>query len=195
MSVPDLVIITAKGLTLEAALSAFQSLEHKAGIGLFYEPTCCKFACLDDTGRLSGPDGRSIDVSRIFEARVFRESMELRWLKDPSDDQGHRAVILSEAVPSSTLGDPWTRLEIEKTPVIGTLPQTYLLWGEGTGKSLGDGWCELATPRIGSLPVPIPNVAPHGRVVLRTREYLAEYAHGNVAVFEERLVRLEVRDG
>jgi len=196
MIATTLVIFTAEGLVLDAALKAFQPLKNESAIGILYDPMSCKLARLNEAARLCGSDGDSVDLSRVFDARIFQDSMELRWHKDPSSKRSHRAVILAETEIdlSPRLDDRWKRHKIEP-PVIDTLEQTYLLWGEGTRNRLADGWSELATPRIGAMPVPIPGVKPNARVVLRTREYLAEYDHGNVAVLDERLMRLEVAGG
>src|SRR5262249_37772176 len=150
------------------------------------------FALLAPEG-LRGSDGRAVDLSAMFEARVFGAKAELRWLNDPSGEGKHRAVILAEEDLVGTLGDPWG--DPERIVVIEALPQTYLLWGEGTeprkkgkGRPLATGWSELGTARIGGLAVPVPGVHAAGqRVLLRTVEYLAEADHGNVVVQDERL--------
>jgi CRISPR-associated protein (TIGR03984 family) len=76
--------------------------------------------------------------------------------------------------------------------------QTYLLWGEGLGPvaDLTAGlWSRLATARIGSLDVPLPNLSHGERVRLRALEYFATYEDGNVGVLDERLLGLEVDRG
>jgi CRISPR-associated protein (TIGR03984 family) len=188
-----LAIFTAESFPLDACVTALKSLLGEVAIGILYDPTSCMLARLNGDGRLCGPEGDAIDVSGVFEARIFRDSMELRWHKDASSKGRHRAVIIAESEInlSSMLDDQWKPLEIE-VPVVDTLDQTYLLWGEGTENPPGDGWSELAAARIGAMPVPISGVGPNARVILRTREYLAEYEHGNVAVLDERLMRLEV---
>ena len=85
--------------------------------------------------------------------------------------------------------------ENERPSVIETLPQTYLLWGEGTGRQMSGGWSELGTARIGGLPVPVGNVGRNQRVLLHSVEYIVEAEHGNAVVFDERLLKLEVAHG
>ncbi len=194
MSATTLVIFAAEKLVLDDAVRVLPSLKELKGedvVGLLYDPASCRFARLNEDGRLIGPTGDPIALCHVFEARFFNGSIELRWLKDPSNEGNHRAVILAETEIdlSPKRGDRWERLEI-KTPIVNTLEQTYLLWGEGTRNQLADGWSELGTPRIGAIPVPISGVRPNARVLLHTREYLAEYDNGNVAVFDERLLRL-----
>jgi CRISPR-associated protein (TIGR03984 family) len=117
---------------------------------------------------------------------------ELRWLNDPGPEQRHRAVILAEQNHAGALID-WVRLE--QPDVIARLPQTYLLWGEGTGRQVGNGWSELATARIGALPIPLRNVDRNQRVLLHSLEYVAEAEDGNAVVLDERLLKLEVPRG
>ena len=85
--------------------------------------------------------------------------------------------------------------ENDRPSVIETLPQTYLLWGEGTGRAVNAGWSELATARIGGLRVPVSNVGKNQRVLLHCVEYIVEADHGNAVVYDERLVKLEVAYG
>jgi CRISPR-associated protein (TIGR03984 family) len=192
MSPPNLAVFVAEGLPLKPAIAAYRSLMSKAAVAMLMDPTSFVLARLDAQGRLSVADGHRIDLTWVFEARLFDDFIELRWLRDSSGDGGHRAVILAETeVDLSEKLDGWKPLKIV-TPIIDALEQTYLLWGEGTSTQLADGWSELATPRIGTMPVPLPGVKPHERVLMRTREYLAEFECGNVGVFDERLVRLEV---
>src|SRR5208337_4434352 len=110
-----------------------------------------------------------------------------------------RAVILAEQDYSASLGDLWNKKSL---PAIGTLDQTYLLWGGGTerrnqkGRPVAEGWSLLGTPRIGGLAVPVPGVNRQDqRVLLKTIEYLAEVDHGNVVIQDERLCGLEVKCG
>jgi len=58
-------------------------------------------------------------------------------------------------------------------------------------------WGELATARIGSLPVPDPNreFRPHARVLLNAVEYIGEDEYGSAFVCEERLTHLELATG
>lgn len=116
----------------------------------------------------------------VFEARVFSEHTELRWLHE-ADDRG-RAVLLTEdptAVPDAfEAGTPVT--------AIGTEAGGYLLWGKAVRTS--DGWTTLTTERIGSLRVP-GEFDRGDHVELTTREYIArDPDHGNAYIAEERLL-------
>ncbi len=176
-------------VTLTDALADFGNVIADAdATAILYSPQWCKLAAFM-SGQLTAADGQRIDTSSVFEMRLFTPHAEMRWLNDPSPEQFHRAVILSENDCSGLLGQSWRATTQD---CVESLEQTYLLWGEGTGRPMADGWSELATPRIGALLVPLAGVAPHQRVLLRSVEYLTEAEHGNVIVFEERLSGLEV---
>ena len=183
-----LFVYTRQKLTLADALSSFgQVIGAELATALLYSPRRCTLAVFTG-GALYGPDGQPVDTGSVFEARVFCEMAELRWLNDPSPEQCHRAVILSEREQQAL--SEW---QPEKQDgVIWTLPQTYLLWGEGTDRPVSNGWSELAMARIGALPVPVGNVGRNQRVLLHSVEYVVEADHGNAVVYDERLVKLEV---
>jgi len=192
-----LFVSTRQKLPLADALSAFAKvIGAEPATALLYSPRRCTLAVFTG-GALHGPDGQPVDTAGVFEARVFCETAELRWLNDPSPEQCHRAVILSEREQQAL--SEWQ--PEKQAGVIWTLPQTYLLWGEGTGNSehagkpLAPGWSELATARIGALPVPVANVGKKQRVCLHSVEYIVEAEHGNAVIFDERFVKLEVARG
>jgi len=186
---------TRQPYSLADSLKALaQSIGDSAATAILYSPRRCELARFSN-GQLQGSNGEPADTGNVFEARVFNESVELRWLNDPSGAQQHRAVILTEQDSSESLAD-W---QASQQDVIQTLPQTYLLWGEGTGKSAASGWSELATARIGGFSVPIGNVGKNQRLLLNSVEYIVEAdCHGNAVVFDERLIKFEkseVADG
>lgn len=191
MSEIKLFIHSRERVSLPEALAEFA----KAGgevIALLYSPRSCDFATMSE-GRLEGSDGQRVDLWAVYEARVFSENAELRWLNDPTHEKRHRAVILTEQNRPAVEG--W---KAEPVSVIVKHVQTYLLWGEGTeAKSpLADGWSLLATPRVGGLVVPVGGVRNNRqRVLLHSLEYLTESDYGNVVVADERLCRLEVVNG
>ena len=200
----------ADGLTLkeaiEACLPAFESQET---VALLYSARRCRLARMKDR-QLCDEHDRAIKLDDVFEARIFNQQSELRWL----NEQGGfgRAVLLS----AREIPEPCR----EKLPqdaslvALHSLEQTYLLWGEGIDQAntgLVAGWSRLTTARIGKLDVPVTGVddKENKRVHLKALEYLAEYdehgnvvqdgnnveekyLHGNVAVVEERLLCLEV---
>jgi len=154
-------------------------------IGLFYSVNACSFGKIDREGdRIAVRDAEGeIALEGVFEARVFNEASELRWLNEYGGTG--RAVLLREAPIDDILGME----EIEQIEAIATLEQTYVLWGEGTNTDIGPGWSRLATARVGKLDVPIANVGENGRVYLRSREYLGKTGKdSNVCILEERSI-------
>jgi CRISPR-associated protein (TIGR03984 family) len=131
-------------------------------------------------------------LSAVFDARVFDERCELRWLC--TEDRHGQAVLLSEdpaALPAG-FGDVLPDLHAEST-----LASYYLLWGTPQPAAApagepADAWTALRTPRIGTLHVPVPLPPPGRRLRLAAREYVCvEPRHGNAHVAEERLLRIE----
>ncbi|MCS6852476.1 MAG: CRISPR-associated protein Csx19 [Gemmataceae bacterium] len=186
---PSLFVYSRERLPLTEALDAFARLTPgMQATAMLYSPRRCAVALAAD-GAALGPTGQRLDLNGVFEARVFSETAELRWLNDPGPEQCHRAVILAENDCSVHL--PGWMAE-QRSDVIDTLPQRYFLWGEGTGQTSASGWSELSTARIGGFLVPVANVGRNGRVTLLTVEYVVEAEHGNAIVFDERLLKLEV---
>lgn len=186
----------------EALEICLPALEAPETIALLYSPSQCVLARLKDKQLWDSRD-KPIDLDDAFEARVFNEETELRWLNIEAGLG--RAVLLSASPIPEACRKQLT--EDVSRPALKLLPQTYLLWGEGVKDQdpvttgLAAGWSRLTTARIGPMNVPI--IVPDAvetddesrkpRVLLRVCEYLAECdEYGNVAVVEERLLKLEV---
>jgi CRISPR-associated protein (TIGR03984 family) len=186
-SPPRLAVFGTKGLSLEQALAAFASTCGPDGaVGFTFEPTAFSFIRLDASGRATGPGG-PVDLAAVYEARVFHERAELRWLRDPRHDSGHSAVLLTDG--SCAVDLPARDLDV---PLVETLEQTYVLWGKpDRGDSVASGWTRLSAARIGGLNVPLAEVGEKHHVVIRAVEYLGQFEDGNVAVIEERLCGLD----
>ena len=193
-----------KDLNLAEALEAsLPALNGRETIALLYSPGECALARLKDDKLLDCRD-KPVVLSSFFEARIFNEETELRWLNDKAG-RG-RAVLLSE-LPIPQVCQTQLTENVSLTN-LNPLPQTYLLWGEGVKNQsktgLATGWSRLTTARIGALNVPVEitdaleteDESKKPRVLLRVREYIAECDdYGNVAVVEERLLKLEACDG
>ena len=175
-------------MSLMAAIASCQEALEGA-IALLYSPQSCTMARLAPDGTLRDAGDRAVDLTSVFEARLFNPLCELRWLNRLAG-MGDAALI-SEAAQNSLTGfaakDPQT---------CEPLPQQYLLWGERARntKAESNAWQRLADARIGKLDIPLDQeFTQDQRVYLRTREYLdAVDDYGNMAVIEERLVNLEV---
>lgn len=180
---------TSHSISLEDTLKVVKTqFEKDTTVGLFYTPRWCRFGQVHSDGSVTTPGG-VMQLDEVFEARVFNEKVELRWLNEVDEPDGlGTAVLLSEEDMGQYLDKG-----INDLPFITTCPQTYLLWGEGTTTVPRTGWSRLATARIGKLDIPLANVT-EGRVLLHSLEYWGEVdKYGNVAVVEERLTGLKVR--
>lgn len=184
----------------EALEAALPVLEDQETVALLYSPGACSLARLKNK-HLFDCQGNPVALDEFYEARIFNEEAELRWLNE-STGRG-RGVLLSE----STIPEPCQKQFNEEASLkaVEPWPQTYLLWGEGVRRQantgLVKGWSRLTTARIGRLDVPVNDLtdavvtedkSKMPRVFLHVREYLQVCdEHGNVAVVEERLLKLK----
>ncbi|ELS31692.1 MULTISPECIES: type III-D CRISPR-associated protein Csx19 [Pseudanabaena] len=176
----------SQDISLQDAIAACQAHFNNSAIALLYSPTACQFAKLEG-GSLRDFVGKEIETAPIFEARIFNETSELRWLNLSSGIGS--AVLISQDNISAIFKDECNLKYFE------SLPQQYVLWGEGMASSpkSSEGWSRLGAARIGAMDVPIADITTNEqRVILKVIEYLREVDdHGNVAVVEERLVCLK----
>jgi len=163
-------------------------------IALVYGPTDCVFGRIGEDGALAFSPGRPWPAGEpMYEVHIFSQSAELRWLHR-AGGKGQGAVLTEESALLDRLDrlTDWTRGD----PVVSTVPEggdiRYLLWGTGTGDSVGKGWSRLAERRIGAMDVPIADIGMHSHAFLVAREYVVADPHndGNVEVAEERLLQL-----
>ncbi|AGY58604.1 type III-D CRISPR-associated protein Csx19 [Gloeobacter kilaueensis] len=174
---------TSNNLSLAEALTNCAA-PLTGAIALLYSSNACTFARFED-GLLIDAGG-DIDLTPVFEARVFNEACELRWL-NTHDGQG-RAVLLSETQQNG--------LEEDIMPLhfLEALPGTYLLWGEQIDSDLATGWSRVGRSRMGAIAIPLAPLPKGACVYLQVREYLGEIGdHGNVAVVEECLTGLSLK--
>lgn len=191
----ELRVRRAERLGLAEALKRC-SLLLDGATAIVYTPRACRFAVLragqGEYPELRAPDASGsetpLSLDDVFEARVFNEEAELRWLHEA----GARgtAVLLSERQAADLSG--FLNEDGVSVIAIDRIEQAYLLWGKARGAGAGpSGWSRLYEARVGSFWVPL-DLAPDERGRLVTFEYIAAFDHGNAAVAEERLVRLEV---
>ncbi len=184
-----------------AVLKPSKSLET---VSLLYSPERCRFAVLAVEGaanetavQLLDEQGNEIAASfldRVFEARVFNPRAELRWLHK-SAGKGAAALLSEQDISGCLSEPPHAGFQYEQLDQLEPLETRYLLWGESAGVAGEANWQHLTAARIGYLNVPLTGVKLNDgdRVQLVAREYLSEVdKHGNVAVVEERLLKLEV---
>lgn len=174
-------------MSLMAAIAACQKAIEGA-IALLYSPQNCTMARLSPDGTLRDAGDRAVDLTSVFEARLFNPLCELRWLNRLAGVGD--AALISEAAQNSLTG-----FAAKDPQSCEPLPQQYLLWGErARSKATAKSWQRLADARIGKLDIPLSQEFEQDqRVCLKTCEYLAcADDYGNMAVIEERLVKLEV---
>lgn len=172
-----------EGKILSKAIEAFFAVAEndKDTFAIFYAPHKCFLA--KHNGKDFEVKENGFDLNRVFEARIFNEVSEMRWLNDPNGN--HAAAILSE---TQLIFDGKT-LRTESN-VIGGLCQEYLCWGQSTGTTKDD-WTEFATARVGAFYVPVELEAGQTYARFTAVEYLRTYEDGNIAVVDERLTRIE----
>lgn len=178
-----LYVSQAAGLDLTAAAAAVTWGEGPV-TALLYAPAGCWLARWAD-GRFDLPPGVDSGLlAGVWEARAFSTAGELRWYSTPG--AGSRAVWLSEheGVPTGFAADSPLTVEPHE--------HQYVLWGE-TDASDVPGWQALTTAQLGTLWAPLESAS--GQIALKAVEYWQEFAHGNVAVAEERLVGLAALPG
>jgi CRISPR-associated protein (TIGR03984 family) len=178
----------AQEITLSEAIKTCQN-QLKGAIALLYSPSACQFLRLIDGVFHDSHDRKINHLADVFEARIFNEQCELRWL-NYDGGIGQAALLLETELRSSI--NQFKGLDPKKD--VEPWDQQYLLWGEkANSKPTQQGWQRLAEARIGKIDVPIDSEIKD-RVYLKTREYMAAVdTYGNYAVIEERLVKLEVK--
>lgn len=182
-------------LTLTEALLDCGDL-LQGGVALLYSIEKCQFAKVSPDNSLLDSQNQIIPLDNfssqyIFEARIFNPDCELRWLNE-NNGKGRTALISEQTDLKQQISD-WQ--ENSQLQYLESLPQQYLLWGQKTNTAANTGWQKLSSARIGTLTIPLETEIPKNRrVYLKTKEYLAEIdINGNVAVIEERLIKLEVK--
>ena len=178
----ELYISQKSDMDLESAIKDFP----RDSFAILYSPKHCYLARLENNEFILAQlknnkiELEKVHFDQIYEARVFNNQAELRWLKE---DKSGKAVILSEN--ENIKFDDKVSTERHET-----ICQKYLLWGQSTGETKGN-WTQFAEARIGAFFVPIANVKNQDYAQFTAVEYLKEFEDGNVAVFDERLTGIE----
>lgn len=187
----------------EAVASCGETFDRAKTVALLYAPHKCFLALVKKVGEewrfyegsSSKGNGKEINkekaiaIDSVFEARVFNDTAELRWLNEANGEGA--AVVLCEDNTKRFFNVDAKSFKPMNNDLVSTIKQTYLLWGESVGAS-DNGWTKFAEARIGSFFVPVKGVtARHQRAQFTAVEYLGEYEDGNVAVAEERLTGIE----
>lgn len=174
------------GVTLEEALAA---LAGRGMTGLIYTPDWGGLVRFTGTNLQTGVE--QVGILQVFEARLFDDALEVRWLRDPYSDGTGRAVCFSE---QTLFLEDWTALP--QLTELCVVEGRYVLVGQGCGSDeLEEGWSRLSSASIGCITAPIGGVPKGDRVALDYREYLGRAdgeagRDGNWVVREERLLNL-----
>ena len=167
----------------------------EGAVGLFYSPKRCCIGRMKSNGEIEAlkkinrtwTTVDSLDVSDVFEAKLFTKGSELNWLNDPYDIGGRAVLVTTEAV-----GETVFKQSLEMGNLCGTISQSYLVWGQYDldSENAPDDWVIVSTSQIGQLAVPISTEAKDGFALLNTQEYLVGDDYGNVYVKYERTLNL-----
>lgn len=168
--------VTTQNCTAEKINDLVLALSDDAVYGLIMTPTACEFCAWRD-GQFKGEEKT---IAQAFEVRAFCNDWELRWTREGTCGV---ATLLSE---KQICANGWP--EPCKIKLEDTLDHSYLLWGEREDGSQGSGRTTLTHGRTGPIDVPVGNCT--SRIQLKVREYLKRFKHGNVCVFDQRLVDL-----
>lgn len=165
-------------VTTQTLKSALMTIEDRATT-LVASPRDFWFGVVQGGVLVDASQTEIQDVDNVFEVRAFDGQTEWRWLKgggsgaaDPS--MGRFVEVSDEAM-------------LKEGFMLATEPVQYLLWG-AQHQSGRPEWCRLSEDRIGSLDVPFPDSSDaEQRLAVEAVEYLAEDAHGNIRVADQRL--------
>lgn len=185
----NLYTYSGDDLSLLKAVKDFRdAVGNTRTYALLYSASECRIAVVEETNGeiqfVSVKDRRreTLDSKTVFEARVFNETAELRWLHT-ENGRGNVAVITEHAKLNLFNNTRPDEQEIAGPP----LSQTYLIWGKRTDAHEIDGWNQFSTARIGALEMPVNGVDRQESACFTALEYFKEYDDGNVAVLDERL--------
>lgn len=174
----------ADGKSLSEAIEEFTEKvcqSSSENFGIFYSPSECFLAQMNNENDFEYIDKKAksttVNLNKVFEARIFNENAELRWLNETN---GYGSAVVLCDNEFLFFGEN-SKAEV----CIGKNEQNYLLWGKRIGDSLR-GWTKFATARIGVFYVPV-TLTKKEYAIFEAVEYFGEFEDGNVAVIDERL--------
>lgn len=194
----QLYIYKNKSISLQDALKAWKDI--LAGtMGLVYSAEKCRVLSL--TAVQSSDTLKSEMKCPPFEARVFNQVCELRWLADAQSfnlsnwDNNGIAVLLTEREFTEPPAE-WHLCNTDDTDYVDSREDHYVLWGEYE-KDEGENRI-FFEHRMGNLAIPKAaftweNPQQGKKAALKVKEYIAVGdKHGNCAVIAERLLGFDV---
>jgi CRISPR-associated protein (TIGR03984 family) len=154
--------------------------ENVKNFAILYSPYSCELARINSDGSIANHANPQLDLTDVYEARLFNKNAELRWWHE-SEGKGRCEILTDELLKQQAKGKH-----------AGTHEQEYLLWGKSVGAS-SNGWTKFAEARVGHFWVPVDGVTAEKQGARFTaKEYLREYQDGNVQVHDERLTGIEL---
>lgn len=151
--------------------TALTGLGAATEVGFVQSPTRTGFVRRNGA-RLALHDGSEVDLSWVFDLRLFGAQAEFHWWWDQRACEGRHHI----------LDDP-TAKRHGWSPLSGEYSQRLL---RGTAGQIKPGWTRLHDGH--SQPLWIPFVArPGSRVTIGAVEYSCPDEHGNIGVVAERL--------
>jgi len=124
-----------------------------------------------------------LDTNDVYEAVLFDGTSELRWRRNGPSGV---AVEVREADDGYVAVEGDLAYDAKIDSIAG------LLWGQGDGVGIDEGWSSMSTARLGSYPAPITPVPKKARVELLQSEYVTRGAYGVARVVDRRFIRLQV---
>lgn len=152
--------------------TALTRLDAGIEVGFAQSPTRSGFV-RRTADRLVMHDGSDVDLSWVFDLRLFNADAEFHWWWDQRSGQG-REHVLDDAAGQ---GYGWSRLG-------DGFPRRIL---RGTAGQIKVGWTRLHDGHSQPLWIPFVATKPGTRVALGAVEYTRADDHGNIGVVAERL--------
>jgi CRISPR-associated protein (TIGR03984 family) len=139
-----------------------------------------ELARVDAAGVLHVANGAT-RLEDAYEIRVFGLETDAHWQRTGAD-AGRLSVLTIKAPSGENKGST-----IQAT---ASLCRHYRMFGKTEATDAKD-WCQLTSPRVAPIPVPIEAKAKES-LQLDAVEHIARFKHGNAAVIAERLTGISV---
>ena len=141
-------------------------------------------------GALVGAAGEGLDDDRVFSARGFDGTVDVRW---SATAPGRGVIVAVSAAPlTGPPPDGDRHIDVSRHDLSHRIAGcTYVVFGDAVSRD--SGWAHLSEAAIGTLTVPDPG--DNGRIGIAAVEYVSVDQDGNADVVEETItgfVTLEV---
>lgn len=159
------------------SLESFLKLPAEFEVGFAQSRRVAAFVRRDrDSGALTTPDGK-IDLSWVFDLRLFHAKAEWHWWWDQEVGAGAAATLNDDAARKKG----WSKL--------GGDPLSRII--RGSIRSRQEAWTQVHDGQARPLWVPYRVGSEKAtRLTIGAVEYTAQDEHGNVSVVAERLTQI-----